>query len=184
MAAGEDEREPLVGDRAHVVVLARELLQPCEELHLLAKDAIAPDAVDRAVLRGRDDPGRGVARVALSRPALERRRERVLDGVLGELEVAERAGEDPDSVSPLLPEDLLDACLQTSSLGHDRPDLDRPVIRGRDLARDRIASSRSGSSTTKSPPMISFVSGKGPSVTSRSPSRTRTTLAVFRLSSS
>jgi hypothetical protein len=42
------------------------------------------------------------------RPALERRRERVRDRVLGELEVAEDADEDRDRTAPLLPEDALD----------------------------------------------------------------------------
>ena len=135
MAAREDEGEALVRDPAQVVLLGRELLEPCEELHLLLEDAFAPDAVDGAVLCRGDDPGRGVARIAVARPALERGREGVLDGVLRELEVAEGAGEDPDGVSPLLSEDVLDARLQPGSLGDDRADLDRPVIRRRDLAR-------------------------------------------------
>ncbi len=47
-----------------------------------------------------------------------------------------------------------------------------------------IAASRSSASISISPPICSFVSAKGPSVTSVSPSRTRTVLAVFGLSSS
>ena len=124
VAAGEDERQPVVGDRAHVVLLGRQLLEACEQLGLLLEDALAPDAVDRAVARRGDDPGSGIARHAVARPALERRGEGVLHRVLGELEVAEDAGEDRDRMAPLLAEDLLDVRCMPPLL-HDRADLDR-----------------------------------------------------------
>ena len=60
----------------------------------------------------------------------------------------------------------------------------RPLRRGGMSAASRIASSRSGRSMRNTPPRISFVSANGPSVTSRSPSRTWTTFAVLRPSSS
>ena len=62
VAAREDEREAVVGDRAHVVLLGGELLQPPDELRLLLEDLLAADPVDRAVARGRDDPGAGRSR--------------------------------------------------------------------------------------------------------------------------
>jgi hypothetical protein len=71
--------------------------------------SVTPDAVDRPVARGRDDPRARVSGIAVARPALECRRERVLDGVLGELEVSERPREDADGIPPLLAKDLLDA---------------------------------------------------------------------------
>ena len=102
VAAGEDEREPVVGDRAHVVLLGGQRLEPGEQLGLARERPLAPEPVDRAVARGRDDPGARVARHAVARPALERDREGVLHRVLGELEVAEDAGEDGDCTAPLL----------------------------------------------------------------------------------
>ena len=73
VAAGEDEAQPLVGDRAHVVLLlGSQLLESREELGLPRERALAPDAVDRAVSRRRDDPrATGCAacrRAATSRP--------------------------------------------------------------------------------------------------------------------
>src|SRR5205807_1573629 len=82
--------------------------------------AVATDAVDRPVARGRDDPGTGVARAPVAWPALERRRERILDGVLGQLEVADRPCEDADGTAPLLPEDLFDPRLH-GLLDHPQP---------------------------------------------------------------
>jgi hypothetical protein len=49
-------------------------------------------------------------------PALDRRREGVLYGVLGELEVAEDADEDGDRMSPLLTEDPLELVQAESPL--------------------------------------------------------------------
>ena len=62
----------------------------------------------------------GVAGSPVARPALECRRERVLHGVLGELEVAEDAREDRDGTRPLLSEDALDvraACRRYCRIG-------------------------------------------------------------------
>ena len=111
VAAREDEREAIVGDRAHVVLLRGQLLQSADELGLALEDLLAADAVDRAVACGRDDPRARGTRHALARPPLECGRERVLHGVLGELEVAEDAREDRDGMAPLLPEDPLDLAL-------------------------------------------------------------------------
>ena len=113
MAAREDERETLVRDRAHLVPVLRKPLESCQELGFLAVDAFAPDAIDRAVACGGDDPGARIPRAAVAGPALERRRECILDGVLGELEVPDGAREDADCVPPLLAEDLLDGRLHT-----------------------------------------------------------------------
>jgi hypothetical protein len=49
-------------------------------------------SIDRAISRGRRDPGARVGRDAALGPGLQGRDERVLDGFLGEIEVAE----DPD----------------------------------------------------------------------------------------
>jgi len=63
--------------------------------------------VDRAVAGGGDDPGAGIRRDTVARPALRGDRERLLDGVLGEVEVAERADQDRDRAPELLPVDVV-----------------------------------------------------------------------------
>src|SRR5262249_50705303 len=108
MAAGEDEREPLVRDRAHSFLLFLLRSDLREQRQLRFEPAVTAQAVNRAVLRSRDDPGAGIRRDAVSRPALRGDRERLLDGVLGEVEVPERADQDRDSAPELLPECLGD----------------------------------------------------------------------------
>ena len=109
MTAREDEAEPLVWDRAHVVLLlGAELFETREQLGLARERSFTPDPVDRTVARRCHDPRPGVPRHAVLRPALERLREGVLHCVLGKLEVTEDADENRDGTSPLLPEDGLD----------------------------------------------------------------------------
>jgi hypothetical protein len=60
-------------------------------LRLDRERAIAPDAVDGAVTRRRLQPGPWAVRDAVARPALRGDRERLLCGLLGEVEVAEEA---------------------------------------------------------------------------------------------
>ena len=132
VTAREDEREALVGDRAHVVLLGRQFLQPPDELGFPLEDLLATDPVDRAVAGSRDDPGSRSTRHAFSGPPLDRGRERVLHGVLGKFEVAEDAREYAHGTAPLLPEDALDVLL------HAAP------IAARDGSRSRPLPSRRG----------------------------------------
>jgi hypothetical protein len=111
MAAREDQAEPFVGNPVHVVLLVRRRLQPGEQLALARQRLLAPQPVDRAVARRRDDPRARIGRDAVTRPALERCREGLLNRVLGEVEVAEDAGQDGDRAAPLVavdPSDRLD----------------------------------------------------------------------------
>ena len=103
VAAGEHEREPLVG-RAQLTSSGSvgQRLEPGEQRGLVGEDVLTPDPVDRAVAGGRDDPGARVVRHARPRPALERGREGVLHRVLGALEIAEDAGQDCDAPRPFL----------------------------------------------------------------------------------
>jgi hypothetical protein len=94
MAAGEDQLEPLIaeGQLLHLVSPRRRLEQlGLEQLGLRCERALATQAVDRAVARGGDEPGGRVGRCPLTRPALRRDGERILDGLLGEVEIAEEA---------------------------------------------------------------------------------------------
>ncbi len=117
MTAGEDEREPVVGDRAHALVVHRQRFETGEQLRLPGEDAVTPDPVDCAVARGRDHPGAGVGGRPVARPAFERGGERILHRVLGEGEVAEDTGEDRDGTAPFLAEDATDVVGQCSTTG-------------------------------------------------------------------
>jgi hypothetical protein len=79
-----------------------------EQAGLLGQGAVAADAVDRAVPGRGDQPGARVVRRPLSGPALGGDRERLLSGLLGELEVAEEADQVGQDTAPLLAEDLVE----------------------------------------------------------------------------
>ena len=118
MAAGEDQPQSVV----HVVVrrpsaatfgldrgkvrfdggLARELVR------LVPEPPAAAQSIDRPIACGRRDPGARVVGYAAGRPYLERRDERLLDGFLGEIEVAEDANECRDRAAQFLAEQAVD----------------------------------------------------------------------------
>src|SRR5262249_24762994 len=121
------------------------------------------------------------------RPALYRRRERVLDRLFGEVDVTEDTDQDGHRATVLGPEDALD--LRTA---HGRPVRHQYPASpwngrtsigscGTTRASRRphsSAASRSVARMTVTPPRCSLPSVYGPSVTSMSPSRYRTTVAV------
>jgi hypothetical protein len=107
VAAGEHQLEPLVGERRLLKAVhgrLRDLQQP----RLRCERPLAADAVDGAVARRGDQPGSGVRRLAVARPALGRDRERVLRGPLGEVEIAEEADQGRENPSPLLAERVVE----------------------------------------------------------------------------
>jgi hypothetical protein len=108
MAAGEDELQPLVGDRrlGHPFDRVRRGLR--ELTRLLRQDAAAADAVDRPVSRRGHEPRAWVLRRSVAWPALGGDRERLLSGLLGEVEVAEEADQVGEDTSPLVAEGLLE----------------------------------------------------------------------------
>jgi hypothetical protein len=112
MAAGEEELQPVVGNRAHVVlggVVPGPGPAECIELAQLVEVApLATKAVDRPVTRGPDDPCTRVVGEAVTRPALERDRERVLDSLLGDVDVAEDPDQGRDRPPGLVPEQAVD----------------------------------------------------------------------------
>ena len=107
MAAREDELEALVRDRRLVHVVLR-CLGKVEQARLFRERALAADAVDRAVARRGHEPGARVVRRAVARPPLGGDRERLLSGLLGEVEVAEEADQAREDTPPLVAEDLLE----------------------------------------------------------------------------
>ena len=96
MTAREDEAEALVGNRG--LVLHGLGLEAREQLRLALERPVAANPVDGPVSRHRHEPSGRICRHPVSRPALECGRDRILEGVLGEVEVAEDAdqgGEHP-----------------------------------------------------------------------------------------
>ena len=141
---------------------------------------LAPQAVDRPVARGRDDPAGRARREAVRRPALDRRGERVRDGVLGDVDVAEDADEDRDRAAVLRAEHALDlrraARVHAGSGSRAGPGTAAPrpaaiVARGPPCAPSRARRRGRGASTIQNPPMCSLLSTYGPSVVSDAPAR-------------
>ena len=142
MAAREDELEALVAeDRLVHAVLLRGGPGAREQLRLGGERPLAADAVDRPVARGADEPGVRVGRRFVARPALRGDDERLLGGLLGEVEVAEEADQRGQDPAPLVPEDALD---QRSTTG--RTSMAPPIraVGMRDASS--IAASRSSAS--------------------------------------
>jgi len=111
MAAGEDQLQALVGDRPVVeveLVHGRRRSLAVQLPRLVLQRPLAADAVDRAVAPGRDQPGQRLLGRAVARPALGGDRERLLRGLLGEIDVAEEADQGGEDAAPLAAEDLLD----------------------------------------------------------------------------
>jgi hypothetical protein len=107
VAAGEDEPQPVVGHRVRLLVLVLRALgrdQVAQLALLLLEAPLAPEPVECLVARGGGDPRTRVARCSVARPALQRHHEGLLDGLLGEVEVAEDADECGDRPPRLAPE--------------------------------------------------------------------------------
>ena len=116
----------------------------------------------------------GLAGRPVARPALGGDRERLLGGLLGEVEVAEEADQGGEDAAPLVAEDLLE-----SSALHQRPDLDRAAqAGGRDPRRqlDRGVEVVGLEQVVAAERLLRL--GERPSVVSVLPSSTRTVVAV------
>ena len=114
MAAGEDQAQPFVWD--HVLLLRLARLQSGEQLGLRTQRAVAANPVDCPVPRRSQQPGGRTFGGAGDRPPLERDRNGVLKGVLGEVEVAEDADQAREHAPPLGAEDALELA-QCSTTG-------------------------------------------------------------------
>ena len=102
----------------HIVAERLEVVDALNQVRLVAKALRPPEPVDRAVARGRRDPRARVVGDPVPRPALQRDREGVLHGLLGEVEVAEHPDERRDRPSRLAPEQAVDdlRCLAHMSM--------------------------------------------------------------------
>ena len=114
MTAGEDQPQPVVGYRrlGNLVdlVLAGDAqrLEALEVRPLGVQGPRAAQSIDRPVAGDPGDPGPGVGGNAVPRPALERDEERLLDRLLGGVEVAEDPDQGRDRTPGLVPEGAVD----------------------------------------------------------------------------
>ena len=92
-----------------------------ERLGLLGQPLPPAKPVDGAVAGRGGDPRSRVVRHAALRPRLERTDERVLDGLLGQIEVARHPDEGRDRPSLLLAEEAVDGIAGGVRLGQGRP---------------------------------------------------------------
>ena len=148
---------------------------------LRGADPLPPDPVDRPVAGRRGQPGARLSGMPSRRQARQRRGERVLRALLGQVPVAGEPDERGDERAPVLRERVRQrpARRRRSRASPHRPDLDLPDTPPPGApAAISIASSRSAQSTIARPPTCSRPSMNGPSVSSTSPSRTRTVVAV------
>jgi hypothetical protein len=174
VAAGEDQPQPLVAHRPLLDRLVAGVQERGLGVPVVARGLAAEPAI--AALRGRDDPAGRARRHAGLRPALQRPRERVLNRLLGDVDVTEHAHEHGDRATVLLAEDTLDLLLHQSWNGRTSTG---SVVASASRRPHSSAASRSGARTIVKPPMCSFPSANGPSVVSTSPSRGRRTVAVL-----
>jgi hypothetical protein len=125
VAAGEDQAQAVVG---HGALLGR-LVAGVQQRGLgvpVGAGRLPPEAVDRPVAGGGDDPSRRARRQPAGRPPLERRGERVLDRLLGDLDVTEDADQDGHRAAVLLAEDTLD--LRGGEIRHAGDQPSPPVL--------------------------------------------------------
>ena len=107
VAAGEEQLEPLVGNR-RLIHLVLHGLRNVEQAGLLGQGAVPSNPVDGLVAGSGHQPGPGVLRCPLARPPLRRNRERLLSSLLGPLEAAEEADQVGENSPPLVSKDLFE----------------------------------------------------------------------------
>jgi hypothetical protein len=117
VAGGEDQPEAVVGE-PRLLLLGFDLLavggkplQPLEDLLLRLQGLLAAKPVHRLVARNPGYPGAGIVRDAVVGPALDRDHERLLDGLLGEVEVTEDPDQARDRPPRLVAEQAVDELL-------------------------------------------------------------------------
>jgi hypothetical protein len=168
VAAGEDQRQAVVGDGHGVVVLLAghgPLELGGQHRRLVGEALGAPQAVDRLVARRPGDPGGRLVRHAVARPALERDDEGLLDRLLGQVDVPQHASQHRDRPSRAVAEQAVDlergaavqeAAVPAASLfsatsvppASGRTSMAAPQRTAGTFLAQAIASSRSAQSTT------------------------------------
>jgi hypothetical protein len=105
MTAGEDQLEPLVLDHG-VVEFVHRRSGHLQLTGLLGQRPLASDPVDRTVARGDRQPSARVGRDSVAGPALRGEGERLLGGLLSEIEIAKETDQRGQDPPPLVPKNL------------------------------------------------------------------------------
>ncbi len=106
VAAREDQPQPVVLDGAFVHRVPQGLKgrQPTEDLRLLGQPSLPAESIDGPVPSGGGDPGPRAVGDPIAGPPFQRHHEGLLDGLLGQVEVAEHPDERRHRPSGLLAE--------------------------------------------------------------------------------
>jgi hypothetical protein len=111
VAACEDQSKTVVGDRGRFhgfLGQSSECLELGKSPSLIGKPSLPAEAVDGPVPSGHRDPGPGFVRDTLVGPSLQGNGEGFLDGLLGQVEVAQHSDERGDRPPRLLAEQAVD----------------------------------------------------------------------------
>ncbi len=126
MAAREEQAEAVVGQVHHLLVAPEtsEGIELSRDLQLLPSESLPAQTIDRTVAGGGGDPGTRVVRHPLACPAIEGDDERVLYGLLRQVEVPGHADEGRDRTPRLVAERAIDDRVRVGGDG-DRTILSR-----------------------------------------------------------
>ena len=111
MAARKDQPQPFIlehGFFRHVGDLLGQRVQACQFVALRFQQSAPPQQIHRFVSSRRNQPCTRVRGRTGFRPSRQRRRERLLHRVLGEIQIAEKADQRGENPSRLLAINLLD----------------------------------------------------------------------------
>ena len=111
MATGEDQPQPLVGQRAGVEIrfVVTALGHANQLLAAIVEPSLFSDSIDRLVTRDADDPRARIVRQSVAAPLFHRARERILGRVFREVEVAQHANQRGEYSPELVAIEALDS---------------------------------------------------------------------------
>ncbi|SHT60828.1 Uncharacterised protein [Mycobacteroides abscessus subsp. abscessus] len=116
VAAREDEPQPIIAHRAHVLRLPLRFRESTCFARQLVASPVSPQLVDTAVSGRRGDPGTRVGWNAVLRPSGDGYLECLLHGVLGDVDTAEVADQRRHGTAVLRAEDAADLVVRHGSM--------------------------------------------------------------------
>ena len=103
MAAGEDQAQPVVFDafvvHASAIVACQRTSRSVDIVRQRLESGAPAHCIDGLEPAGRNEPGARIGGHAIARPLLQRRPERVVQRLFGEIEVAEQADQRGEDVA-------------------------------------------------------------------------------------